>query len=118
MLLEVRLAVEGLPALEALVGLLPGVDDGVLNESSAVTETLPTLTALIGLLPGGDQVVLEEVCALAEGSPILCASIGLHSRVKLLMSNKEAMCVKSFPTFPTLTGEVPFMSQGSFHQPT
>ena len=81
-------------------------------------EGLPTLAALVGPLPGEDQVVLEGVCALAEGSPILCASTGLHSRVKLLVSNKDAMCVESFPTFPTLTGKIPFMSQGSLHPPT
>ena len=42
MLVEVWLVVEDLPTLEALVGPLPGMGDGVLNESGAVTEAFPT----------------------------------------------------------------------------
>ena len=45
MLVEVWLVVEDLPALEALVGLFPAMDDGGLNESGAVTEALPTLAS-------------------------------------------------------------------------
>ena len=39
--------VEGLPALEALEGLLPGVDDVVVNEGCALTEGFPTFAELI-----------------------------------------------------------------------
>ena len=41
-LVEVWLVVEDLPTLEALVGPIPGMGDGVLNESGAVTEAFPT----------------------------------------------------------------------------
>ena len=43
--------VEGLPALEALEGLLPGVDDVVVNEGCALTEGFPTFAALVMPLP-------------------------------------------------------------------
>ena len=46
MLVEVWLVVEDLPTLEALVGPLPSMGDGVLNESGAVTEALPTRASL------------------------------------------------------------------------
>lgn len=39
--------VEGLPALEALVMLLPSVDMRVLGQVRALREGLPTLTALV-----------------------------------------------------------------------
>lgn len=53
--------VEGLPTLEALKGLLPCVDDVVVNEGCTLTEGFPTLTALIGLLPSVSLLVPHEV---------------------------------------------------------
>ena len=53
--------VEGLPTFQALKGLLPSMDDIVVNEGCTLTESLPTLTALIGLLPCVSLLVPHEV---------------------------------------------------------
>ena len=53
--------VEGLATLEALEGLLPGVDDVVVNEGCALSEGFPTVAALVGLLPSVGLLVPHEV---------------------------------------------------------
>ena len=52
---------EGLSTLTSLIGLLSGVDDGVLNEACAPPEDLPTLHAFVGLLSTVNLLVAGEV---------------------------------------------------------
>lgn len=47
------------------------------EQVGALAEGLPALTALIGLLPGVDHQVSEQVRALAEGLPTFSTRIGL-----------------------------------------
>lgn len=71
-------------------------------EVGLAVEGLPALHALVGPLPSVDRVVLEQVCALNKRFPTLRAFIGLHPRVNPLMSIKEATLAKGFPVFLSL----------------
>lgn len=57
---ETRPLNEGLPALAALVGLLPCVDSQVLNEPRVAIERFPTLFAFIGPFSGVDSLVFNQ----------------------------------------------------------
>ena len=61
MLSEGGAATEGLSTLTSLIGLLSGVDDGVLNEACAPPEDLPTHHAFVGLLSTVNLLVAGEV---------------------------------------------------------
>lgn len=63
--------------LRALVGLLPGVDDVVLDEVRSVAERLLTLFAFEGFFARVGPMVADEGGAVGEGLATLAALVGL-----------------------------------------
>lgn len=76
---------EGLPALPAQIGPLPGVRPLVSDQLGLLAEGLPTLAAAVGPLPRVDPLVVDEAGALAKGLPTLVTPVGLLPRVRALM---------------------------------
>lgn len=79
---------EGLPALPAQVGPLPGVRPLVSDQLGLLAEGLPALPAAVGSLPCVDPLVMDEAGALAKGLPTLVTPVGLLPRVRALMLNE------------------------------
>lgn len=82
---EVRALAEGLPAHLALVGLGAGVRPQVLGDGRAVIESPAALATLEGPLARVDSLVLREGGALDERLPAVLAHVGLLPRVDFLV---------------------------------
>ena len=87
-------------------------------EVGLAVEGLPALHALVGPLPSVDHVVLEQVCALNKRFPTLRAFIRLHPRVNLFMPSKKVFLVKHFPAFVALKDIFLFLDHGIFTRST
>ena len=105
MLGQVGLLREGLAAHLAGVGLLPGVDPLVLLEVRLAVEGLPALEALEGLLPGVVvPPVADERCILDEGLPAVQALVRLLARVDALVPFQVVQVSRGIGIFSSSPG--------------
>ena len=93
MIQQVSFRSKAFPALLAFEGLLPGVGSPVLHQLRIDVEGLATLTALIWLLPSMDSPMLNEVRALDEAFPALVTLVWPLSWRRLLVDIAELIAV-------------------------
>jgi len=98
---ELRVPGEALPALDTLVGLLPGVGYLVPDQLRAHAEALSALGALVGPLACVDSLVLDEMRPLPETLPTLSAGKGFLPRVDSPMLDKVGAHPEALPAVPT-----------------
>lgn len=74
------------------------------KQVGAVGEDLPALGALVGLLPSVCPLVSVEVGVAGEAFPTNVALVGLLTRVGALMAGEVGILTEAFPTFKALMG--------------
>lgn len=103
---EIRGPPEGLAAVAAHVGPLPGVDPLVLQEAGALPEGLPALAALVRLLACVDSPMLSELGAPAEQLATVGTPIGLGPTVDALVLGQAIDPSEGLATVITVEGQV------------